>query len=142
MLGPQFSRYPSSSLPRGPRGVGGGVGTGVGGGGGGVGGVGGLGGGTGVGGVGGGTGVSGHSESPEHDFVQSVVQRPPLPPLGYSPQVVASPHLLQQHFLLDGPGEGLGLGTGLGGLGTGLGAGVGSGVGRPWQSESPEQGLE
>jgi len=75
MLGPQFSRYPSNSLPRGPRGVGGGVGTGVGGGGGGEGGL-------GVGGGGVGTGASGQSPTAEHDFVQSVEQRPPLPPLG------------------------------------------------------------
>jgi len=67
-------------------GVGGGVGTG------------GDGTGTGPGlGEGVGAGVSGQSPIAEHVFVQSVVQRPPLPPEGYSPQELASPHLLQQH---------------------------------------------
>merc|ERR1719214_300782 len=56
MAGPQFSKYPSSSTPRGPRGVGGGVGTGCGGVGGGVGAGGGVGTGEGLG-VGAGEGL-------------------------------------------------------------------------------------
>jgi len=140
--GPQFSKYPSSSTPRAPRGVGGGTGTGVGGGrgvGGGGTGVGGVGPGEGAGDGGGdGAGWAGQSPTAEHDFDQSVLHRPPLPPDGYPPQVLASPHALQQH--LASPPEGLGAG----GLGTGAGVGDGSGdgTGPPVQSPSPLHDLE
>lgn len=117
----------SNSGEGGAGGVGGGVGTG---------GVGGLGGGTGTGGVGGGVGVSGQSLSPEQLVPQEVVHNPPDPPSGYPPQLEASPHLLQQHFLLDaGPG------VGAGGVGT-AGVGDGAGVGDALQLESFSQLTE
>lgn len=78
MAGPQFSRYPSSSTPRGPRGVGGGVGTGCGGVGGGVG----AGGGVGVG-LGVGVGVGGAGLSQSALFWQTVT--PSLPQIGPDP---------------------------------------------------------
>jgi hypothetical protein len=84
MAGPQFSRYPSSSTPRGPRGVGGGVGTGCGGVGGGVGAGGGVGVGLGVGvGVGVGLGVGGAGLSQSALFWQTVT--PSLPQIGPDP---------------------------------------------------------
>ena len=83
MEGPQFSKYPSNSTPRAPRGVGGGIGTGVGGGRGAGTGVGGTGPGDGTGdGAGVGAGVSGQSPLLEQVFDQSVVHNPPLPPEG------------------------------------------------------------
>jgi len=83
MEGPQFSKYPSSSTPRAPRGVGGGIGTGVGGGRGAGTGVGGTGPGDGTGeGAGVGAGVAGQSPVPEHDFDQSVEHNPLDPPEG------------------------------------------------------------
>jgi hypothetical protein len=82
MAGPQFSRYPSSSTPRGPRGVGGGVGTGAGGVGGGVGGAGGVGAGGGVG-VGLGVGAGGAGLSQSALFWQTVT--PSLPQIGPDP---------------------------------------------------------
>jgi len=82
MAGPQFSRYPSNSTPRAPRGLGGGVGTGTGGGVG-VGGT-GLGVGVGDGGVGGGVGGCGLLQSAllEHIVTPSFPQMAPEPPEG------------------------------------------------------------
>jgi len=101
--GPQFSSQPNNSKPPffgiggdGPGGEGG-----VGGAGGGVG-VGGLGGtGLGLGGGGVGAGAGGmFAQSPfdVHFVFPSTLQIPPLPPVGYPPQVDLSPHLLQQQF--------------------------------------------
>jgi len=83
MDGPQFSKYPSNSTPRAPRGVGGGIGTGVGGGRGAGTGVGGAGPGDGSGdGAGVGAGVVGQSPMALHDVDQSVEHKPPVPPEG------------------------------------------------------------
>jgi len=75
----------------------GGVGVGGEGGDGGVGGPGGDGGDGGFGGDGEGAGgTSLQSPSELHFVVKSSLQSPPAPPEGYFPQVLASPHLLQQ----------------------------------------------
>jgi len=71
-------------------GAGGGAGPG------GAGGAGGAGGGG--GGAGGGAGVAGQSPLPLHALDGSVLQIPPEPPDGYAPQLLASPHLLQQQL--------------------------------------------
>jgi len=100
--GPQFSSQPNNSKPPffgiggdGPGGEGG-----VGGAGGGVGvGLGGTGLGLGGGGVGAGAGgMFAQSPFDVHFVFQSTLQIPPLPPVGYPPQVDLSPHLLQQQF--------------------------------------------
>jgi len=71
---------------------------GAGGGAGGAGGPGGAGAAVVVGGDGGGTGDAGQSPLPVQALLGSVLQRPTEPPDGYVPQLLASPHALQQQF--------------------------------------------